>query len=104
MGEKTKIAGIEVEVASEERCAEADFMVCATKEQFDKNPSLFVPGTKDGYHCMVCEKELIMAPSGQRIAALGNSRQICIECVMKLKQDDSPKNILQVCDTYEQEI
>lgn len=85
--ETINILGHKIEVCSDEECAQAEFMLCATKETFDENPAAYVPGTKGGYFCMACGKEVILAPSGQKIAALGNNRQVCLACVLNKKID-----------------
>lgn len=82
MGEKIKIGGIEVELVSNAEIAESKCMFIAIPLADAPLPleANFCPGTKGGYDCSVCGQEVILAPSGQDIAAIGENPIVCVHC------------------------
>lgn len=92
--QKVKIPGtnIEAEIRPESECLSEDIMRLATpKDLYDsvllKNPEIkHVDGTKGGYHCRVCDCEIVLAPSGQRLEAQGG-KFTCARCVIRVMQD-----------------
>lgn len=51
-------------------------LVCALAEKIDRP---LVPSTGQGF-CSECEREVVVAPSGQKILIDGNVRIMCDEC------------------------
>lgn len=92
-GIKVRIPGtdLEAEVKSEQECAAESVLRIATpKDMYDermKEGGYGVPGTKGGYFCNTCGKEIVLAPSGQRLEAMGG-KFTCARCVVILMQDE----------------
>lgn len=84
MGKKVKIAGIPIEVASEQEITASKAPILAvplkTALPFDRYPA----GTKAGFPCTICDQDCILAPSGQRLVAYGLNPVICADCALKL--------------------
>lgn len=96
VGKKVNIAGVEIEVRPDHEAAKAEYFVCATKEDCEKlikklgfDP--YPEGSKGGYFCRFCNVELQIAPSGQKIEAMG-AKPCCVECAMKSIEDPSCGN------------
>jgi hypothetical protein len=77
---KIKIRGREFTIAPVEDCAKADFLVACLRSDYDKAPHLFPAGTKTGFHCQTCNRELVLAPDGQQVLALRTDNPICLDC------------------------
>jgi hypothetical protein len=94
---KIKIPGtnFEAEVVSERKCLDKDAIrMACTKASYDiavAGGVEFVPGTKGGYFCTVCNCELVLAPSGQRLEAMGGAFT-CQDCVLKMVQVEEKGN------------
>ncbi len=91
IGKKVKIGPFEAEIRSEEDCAKVDFFVAMTKEKHDRGVAegiYEVPGTKAGYFCEHCNKECVLAPSGQRIEALG-AKITCMDCLVAMAKESN---------------
>lgn len=83
-----------IEVVSEQEAVSADIFVASTKTSYInrvKNGGAFIPGTKDGYFCKICNQELVLAPSGQRIEAMG-AKPTCLECAAKIVEINENKD------------
>jgi len=92
IGKKVKFPGIpvEFEVRSELECAsESVIRMASTRADCEKLMAQGVKypeGSKGGYFCNVCGVELYLAPSGQRIQAMGGE-YTCMYCVLKMKEE-----------------
>ena len=82
---RVNIGGIECEIRPELECAAAGVMrLAVTKAEHQQalaGGGTEIAGTKDGFFCRVCGVELVLAPSGQRIHALGGDFT-CLKCVV----------------------
>lgn len=86
MDKKTTIFGIPVTIVpTEEIVGRATTMVAMRKEDHDKSIAdggREILGTKSGYFCVSCEKELVLAPSGQMLVAKYGAKWHCMQCAM----------------------
>jgi hypothetical protein len=83
---KVKIAGLEVEIRSEEECAQADVFIAlptAMVRKSEAGGARFPEGSQGGYPCRVCGIDCTLAPSGQRMIAMG-AEPTCMDCVLKM--------------------
>ena len=92
IGRKIRIPGtkFEAEIRSELECASPNALrMASTKadcEKYMADGVVFPEGSKGGFFCNVCGVELFLAPSGQRIEALGG-HYTCMYCVLKIKEE-----------------
>ena len=47
-----------------------------------------IPGTKGGYFCQGCGQECMLAPSRQKIMESGKNPLYCIECIVKMSDEE----------------
>ena len=94
VGTKIPIPGttLVATVASEEVCAAPNVLrIAKRKAEFDKEKNtegyIITEGTKDGYFCQLCNAEIILAPSGQRLEAMGG-KFTCMDCALKILQEE----------------
>lgn len=88
IGRKVKIAGIECTISSEEECAKAELCIAmpiAMHRAHVADGGYEIPGTKGGFFCRVCGGEVVLAPSGQRLDALG-AKWTCFDCARKFME------------------
>lgn len=85
----TPLEGLKVELAdpTPEEAQESCGVAAEWKDGFDLNA---VPGSKRGFKCTGCEKEVILSPSGQDLMTKG-MKWFCITCFLGLlNNSDTP--------------
>ena len=77
-----KIGGLEVEVLSQEEIARSGAPILAVPYDMALHPidERYITGTRNGFPCVLCNCDCILAPSGQTQRAMGNP-VICFRCM-----------------------
>jgi len=92
IGKKVKFPGLDVEfeIRPELECASPNAIrLAATRADCEKYMAEgfnYPEGSHGGYFCNVCGVELWLAPTGQRLEAIGGAFT-CMYCVMKIVKD-----------------
>jgi hypothetical protein len=86
---KTRIGPILAEVLSNELIAASGAFVIAVPAKSALEPwdDFYIPGTKAGFRCSLCNQDCILAPSGQKLVGMGKNRVVCAECMPLLLQE-----------------
>lgn len=90
---KVMIAGIPVEVLTNEAIWESGTPIIAVPVSQMMDIQNYAHGTKKGYPCNLCNEDCILAPSGQTIIAAGKNAVLCLKCLTSIvKQQKQGEN------------
>lgn len=85
---KIKIAGIPVEVVSNETIWEDGCPVIAVPMAKMLPMVNYAEGTKAGFLCSLCSQDCILAPSGQQVVATDKNPIVCMDCFIKISAQE----------------
>lgn len=85
---KANIFGIPVDIKTNKEIQESGAVLVAVRVAEMLPMEMYPAGTMGGFACHICGQECILAPSSQEIILAGKNPIQCMNCTIRLAEDE----------------